>query len=187
MSILSEFQRYHGAGESPDVNDSGEYGAPSRTLFTALDPGDLHQRIDVTDEHDTVRYQTKSSVITVRGKTDIFDSSGTLVAHLEKKPISLHQKHYITMADGREMTLSNELFHVFKDITNIQGLDWQLRGNVLGLSFTLFDRNGDPIAVIGQKIVSLHNRCSIDPVSAAARAGCSGHRDRAAEDARRPA
>ncbi|MBR0390858.1 MAG: hypothetical protein IJK38_00900 [Oscillospiraceae bacterium] len=52
MSILSEFQRYHGAGESSDVNDSGEYGAPSRTLFTALDPGDLHQRIDVTDEHD---------------------------------------------------------------------------------------------------------------------------------------
>ena len=162
MGILSDIQKYHAAGESPNESNVERFGAPARTLYTALDPGDLHQRIDVTDEQDQVLYQTKSSVITIRAKTDIYDRSGALVAHLEKKPISLHEKHYITMADGRQFTLSNELVHVIKDITNIQGLDWQLQGNVLGLNFTLFDRNGGPIAAIGQKMVSLHNRYSID-------------------------
>ncbi len=101
-------------------------------------------------------------MIAIRGKTDIFDASGALVAHLEKKPISLHEKHYITMADGQKFTMSNELFHVFKDVTNIEGLGWKLQGNVIGLNFMLFDRNGEAIAAIGQKMISMHDRCSID-------------------------
>ena len=51
---------------------------------------------------------------------------------------------------------------MFKDITNIRGLDWKLKGNVIGLNFTLFDQNSDPIASIGQKLVSMHDRYSID-------------------------
>lgn len=66
------------------------------------------------------------------------------------------------MEDGQKFTLSNELFHVFKDITNIKGLDWKLKGNVIGLNFTLFDQNSDPIASVGQKLVSMHDRYSID-------------------------
>ena len=101
-------------------------------------------------------------MVTLRGKTDMFDADGTLVAHLEKKPISLHEEQYITMADGRKFTLSNELFRVFKDVTDIKGLDWKIRGNVVGLNFTLFDQNGELIAAIGQKMLSLHDRYSID-------------------------
>ena len=162
MSILSGIQKFHGAGEGPSGIDAEQYGVPARSLYTALDPGDLHQRIDITDEHDRVLYQTKSSVIAIKGKTDIFDQNWTQVAHLEKKPVSLHEKHYITMADGRQFTLSNQLFRVFKDITDIEGLGWQIQGNVIGLNFTLFDETGAPVAVIGQKAVSLHNRYSID-------------------------
>lgn len=162
MSLFSTIQKFHGAGEGPNENNLEQYGEPARSLYTALDPGDLHQRIDVTDEHDRVLYQTKSSVITIRGKTDIFDPNGALVAHLEKKPISLHEKHYITMADGRQFTLSNQLFRIFKDVTDIEGLGWQIQGNVIGLNFTLFDETGALVADIGQKAVSLHNRYSID-------------------------
>ena len=54
-------------------------------------------------------------MVTLRGKTDMFDADGTLVAHLEKKPISLHEEQYITMADGRKFTLSHELFRFFKE------------------------------------------------------------------------
>ena len=107
-------------------------------------------------------YYTKSSVFALKGKTDVFDASGAPVAHLEKKPISLHEKHYITMADGQKFTMSNELFHVVRDITNIEGLGWKLQGNVIGLNFMLFDRNGEAIAAIGQKMISMLDRCSID-------------------------
>lgn len=162
MGIFSNLQKFHGAGERPNEMNLEQFGHPARSLYTELDPGDLHQKIAVKDEQGRTLYWTKSSVFALRGKTDIFDAADKLVAHLEKKPISLHEEHYITMADGRQITLSNELFHIFKDITNIKGLGWQLKGNVLGLNFVLYDQNGEPIAAIGQKALSLHNRYSID-------------------------
>ena len=66
------------------------------------------------------------------------------------------------MADGTEFQLSNELWHLIKDVTNIEGLGWQLRGNIIGLNFQLYDENGGVIAVIGQKMISLHDKYCID-------------------------
>ena len=66
------------------------------------------------------------------------------------------------MADGLQFELSNELFHLIKDITNIEGLGWQLRGNILGLNFELYDRFGQIIAIIGQKFFSLHDKYCVD-------------------------
>ena len=66
------------------------------------------------------------------------------------------------MTDGTDFELSNELFHIIKDITNIEGLGWQLRGNILGLNFELYDENNEIIAVISQKMLSLHDKYCID-------------------------
>ena len=49
-----------------------------------------------------------------------------------------------------------------KDITNIEGLGWQLRGNIAGLNFELYDTDESVIAVIGQKIFSVHDKYCID-------------------------
>ncbi len=162
MSILSRIQGFHAAGESPNEVNTEKYGVPARSIYTVLDPGDLHQKIEVKDEQGQTLYWTKSSVFTLKGKTDIFDASGAQVAYLEKKPISLHEKHFITMANGQKFTLSNELLHIIKDITNIEGLDWKIKGNILGLNFMLFDQNDEPVAAIGQKLASVHDRYSID-------------------------
>ena len=70
------------------------------------------------------------------------------------KVFTLH--HRITIQ------LSNEFFHIIKDITNIEGLGWQLRGNILGLNFQLYDADGSIIAVIGQKLLSLHDKYCVD-------------------------
>ena len=117
-----------------------DFGEPVYSLYTALELGDLHRRIDITDEEGNVKYYTKSSVIALTGKTEILDAAGNNIAHLEKRPVSLHEKHFITMADGRNFTLSNEIFHIVKDVTNIEGLDWQIRGNIIGLNFNLDHR-----------------------------------------------
>ena len=90
------------------------------------------------------------------------DADGNVVAHLEKRPVSLHEKHFVTMADGRNFTLSNEMFHVFKDVTNIEELGWQLRGNMIGLTFNLVDEEGAPVATVGKKAVSFHDKYCID-------------------------
>ncbi|MCR5450197.1 MAG: LURP-one-related family protein [Solobacterium sp.] len=139
-----------------------DYGTPEYTLYTALKLADLHSRINITNEEDNLRYYTKSSIITITGKTDIMDAEGNVVAHLEKKPISLHETHYVTMADGTHFTLSNELFHIVDDITRIDELGWQLRGNFIGLTFNLLDENSEPIATVRKQMVSIHDKYCID-------------------------
>ena len=138
-----------------------DYGEPKYALFTALQLGELHRRIDITDAKGGLKYYTQSSVFALTGKTDIMDAGGNVVAHLEKRPISLHEKHFITMADGRSFTLSNEIFHIIKDITNIEGLGWQLQGNIIGLTFNLLDEHGRPVARVEKQAISVHDKYSI--------------------------
>lgn len=163
MGIFSKLGgAFHAAGEAAGVGSVEKYGEPKRTLYTEMNLHATHQRIDIKDEQGQLLYWTKSAVIAIKGKTEIFDAAENVVANLEKKIVSLHEKHFITMADGRQFTLSNEIFHLFKDVTNIVELGWQLKGNIIGLNFTLLDQNGEPVAVIGHKMVSLHDRYSID-------------------------
>ncbi len=169
MGLLDGLQKL--ADVIEDVNDAADdvgrstvtdYGEPAYSLYTARDLNDIHMRINVTDEEGNIRYYTKSSFFKIKDKTDIMDGEGNVIAHLEKKPISLHEIHYVTMADGTHFTLSNELFHVVEDITNIDELGWQIRGNTLGLSFNLVDQYEEPVATIGRKMISLHNKYCID-------------------------
>ena len=162
FDLFSKIQKYTGEGEQTNPEIVEKYGEPSRRLFTTLDPGSLHQEVTVTDEQENVLYKTSSSIFTLKAKTEIMDAEGNPVAHIEKRPVSIHEKHFITMADGTQLTLSNEIFHIIKDITNIEENGWQLRGNVVGLNFTLFDENDQIIAAIGQKLISIHNKYCID-------------------------
>ena len=66
------------------------------------------------------------------------------------------------MDNGRSFELSNELFHIIKDITNIEGLGWVLRGNILQMNFVLEDEDGSIIAQVGQKFLSLHDKFCVD-------------------------
>ena len=122
----------------------------------------MHHHIDIMDDYQNVVYTSRSMVISLRDKTDVYKASGEHVAHIEKKIFTLHERHYVTMRNGQNFELSNELFHFFKDVTNIEGLGWQLRGNMLGLNFELYDSNERIIAVIGQKMLSLHDKYCID-------------------------
>ena len=48
-----------------------DYGEPEYSLFTALQLGELHRRIDITDAKGSLRYYTKSSVFALKGKNSI--------------------------------------------------------------------------------------------------------------------
>ena len=162
MGFMSSLHRFHEAGEQPNVNNVAEYGEPVHSLYTTSKVFSLHSKIDVTDDQERPVYHVSSKPISLHDKTDITDDQGNFVAHIERKLFSLHQRHYVSMHDGLQFELSTELFHLIKDITNIEGLGWQLQGNILGLNFTLLDEQGQPIAVIGQKLISLHDKYCID-------------------------
>ena len=169
MSFLSKVQKLgelvesaNSAAENFSKTTVEDFGPPVYSLYTAIKLGNINRRIDITDEQGNVKYYTKSSVIAIKGKTEIMDGDGNVIAHLEKRPVSLHEKHFITMADGRSCTLSNEIFHVVKDITNIEGLGWQLQGNIVGLHFNLLDQYNEPVATVGKKAISIHDKYCID-------------------------
>lgn len=162
MGVLSKIHRFREAGEEANVNNVSRFGQPHHSLFTTSKIMTLHHHIDIVDENEGIVYESNTKFPSLHDKTDITDAAGHQVAHIERKFFSLHQRHFVTMADGESFELSNELFHLFKDITNIEGLGWQLRGNILGLNFELYDGSGNIIAVIGQKMLSLHDKYCVD-------------------------
>ena len=162
MAVDSKYLRYRDAGERANINNVEEYGVPARSLFTSTKVFTLHHHIDITDDKENLVYESNTKFLSIHRKTDITDAKGRQVAHIEAKVLTLHARHYVTMADGTSFELSNELFHLIKDIFNIEGLGWQLKGNIVGLNFQLYDENGKIVAVIGQKMLSIHDKYCID-------------------------
>ncbi|MBR0129917.1 MAG: hypothetical protein IJM08_01270 [Firmicutes bacterium] len=162
MALRSKYHRFHEAGEGANINNVERFGEPAYSLFTSSKVFTLHRHIDITDAEERVVYESNTRFPSIHDKTDIIDADGCLVAHVERKLFSLHERHFVTMADGTGFEISNEFFHIIKDITNIEGLGWQLRGNIVGLNFELYDADGSIIAVIGQKMFSLHDKYCID-------------------------
>jgi uncharacterized protein YxjI len=162
MGVFSKYHRFHEAGEEANVNNVAQFGQPARSLYTSSKVFSLHHRIEVTDDAEQVVYRAQSKASSLHDRTEIFDAEGNLVAKMWKKIFTLHERHFIEMADGTAFELSNELWHLIKDITNIEGLGWQLRGNIMALNFQLYDADGSIIALIGQKMFSLHDKYCID-------------------------
>ncbi|MBR2258854.1 MAG: LURP-one-related family protein [Blautia sp.] len=162
MGIFSRYHRYREVGEEANINNVGRFGEPAYSLFTSTKVFTLHHHIDITDDRERVVYEANSKFLSLHDKTDITDASGNHIAHIERKLLSLHERHFVTMADGLRFEISNELLHIIRDVTNIEGLGWQLQGNILGLNFELYDTDGSVIAVIGQKLISLHDKYCID-------------------------
>ena len=162
MGVFSKFHRYREAGEQANVNNVERFGEPAYSLFTSTKVLTLHHEISITDDRDQVVYQAKSKFPSLHDKTDVYDAEGNHVSHIERKFFTLHERHFVTMEDGKKFELSNELWHIVRDVTNIEGLGWQLQGNIVGLNFELYDADGNIIAVISQKMISLHDKYCVD-------------------------
>ena len=155
-------QRYREPGEGTDFRNLNEYGEPVRTLYTSSEIFTLHHRIEITDEYGSVAYRAETQFPSIHDKTDVYDADGRHVAHIERKLISIHEIRYIDMEDGSSFTLSNELFHLIRDVTNLEGLGWVLEGNLLQLNFTIKDAEGGLIALVSQKFMSIHDKYAVD-------------------------
>lgn len=162
MGMLSKYHRFREAGEAANINNVAQFGEPALSLFTSSKIFTLHRHIDITDAQERLVYEANTKFPSLHDKTNVTDTEGNHVAHIERKFFSLHQRHFVTMADGTRFEISTELLHLIKDINNIEGLGWQLRGNIIGLNFELYDADGSIIAAIGQKMLSLHDKYCID-------------------------
>lgn len=162
MGVLSKHIRFREAGQEANVNNVAEFGEPVRSLFTSSKVFTLHRDMGITDENENEVYHSRCKFPSLHDKTDIVDKDGKQVAHIERKFWTLHERHYITMEDGTYFELSNELWHIFKDISNLEGLGWVLKGNIAGLNFQLYDKDNNIIAVISHKLISIHDKYCVD-------------------------
>ena len=162
MGIFSDIFRFREAGEPVNISNLEEFGEPEYSLFTSTKVFSLHHRIEITDEQGFVRYNVETKFPSLHDKTYITDAQGDDVAYIHRKLFTLHERHFIDMADGLSFEMATEWWHIIKDIMNIEGLAWQLRGNILRLNFQLYDQNGEIAALISQKAISLHDKYCID-------------------------
>lgn len=162
MVCTNLFSHYHGHNDSSNIEVQEMYGKPAKSLFISTEVFSFHQATEVTDENDQVVYYSNSKFLSFVDDTTVFDAQGNEISNITRKMFSFHGRHYIAMHDGTSFELSNELFHLMKDITNIEGLGWKITGNVLRLNFLLSDENDHPIAYVCQKAFSLHDKYSID-------------------------
>ena len=162
LLVTATQQRYSGPGEKADDRNREEFGEPVKSLYTSTEILTLHHRIEVTDETGKVVYRVETQFPSIHDKTDIYTQDGRHVSHFERKLFTIHEIHYVDMENGKHFVLSNELFHLIKDITNIEGLGWKLVGNFLQLNFTIRDAAGELIAVVSQKYLSIHDKYAVD-------------------------
>ena len=162
MGVFSKIHRYRNAGENANVNNVERFGTPASSLFTSTKVFTLHHHIDIMDASEKILYKADTKILTLHDTTDIYTADGEHVANIRRKLFSLHERRFVVMDDGKEFQLSNEIFHIIKDITNIEGLGWQLRGNLLGLNFEIYDSSDEVIAVIAQKMFSIHDKWCVD-------------------------
>lgn len=162
MGVNSKYLRYREPGQQANVNNVERFGMPARSLFTSTKILSLRHHIDITDEQGKIVYQSKSKIISIKDKTDITDANGHKVAHIERKVFTIHEKHEVTMADGTFFVLSTELLHLVRDVINLEGLGWQICGNIAELNFEVYDVDNTIIANISQKMISIHDKYCID-------------------------
>lgn len=163
LSKINNLTGYHEAGEERETNYIERFGQPQKTLYTSAKLITVFREIDIMDEQGSLLYQSKSKVLSFKDKTNITDANGKVIARIEKKLISIRSKHIVTMEESGEIfELSSELLHIIKDVTNISGLGWKLKGNILGFSFELYDEEEQIIATTSSKLVSIRDQYSID-------------------------
>lgn len=162
LALVQKHTRYHEGGTRSDYRNINEYGVPKKSLYIATGVFSLHQHTEVTDDDNNLIYTSKSKVVSLHDRTWIYDSTGNEVSYFYRKFFTIHERHIVEMADGTEFQMVNELFHIVKDITNIEGLGWILEGNIMGMNFTIKDQNEKILAVIGQKAISIRDKYSVD-------------------------
>ncbi len=122
----------------------------------------IHKKMEILDESEQVLYTVESKAISIHDTTYVRNAEGQTVATIRHKPISLHETHVIEFADGEEVEVRTEWFHVLDDVIDLEGLGWQMRGDILQHNYEFVNSLGGVLARTHQKWVSLHDVYYID-------------------------
>ena len=162
MGVFSKRMRYREEGEQANVYNVESFGDPARSLFLSTDVIKIGMKTDITDSDGNVVYHSQRKTVSIHDKTEVVDSEGKPVAHIEKVIPSVRDLYLVTLDDGMSFEFASERLHVVNVFYNISELGWQLRGRLAAWNFQIYDEDGQVIAVISEKAVSIHDKYCID-------------------------
>lgn len=122
----------------------------------------IHDKMDITNENGEKMYHVQSKVFSIHNFTYLTRATGEEVAKISRKVVSVHDTHYIEMNGGPTIELKEELFHLTKDVLNIDALGWQLLGDIVQHDYRLVDGQGTLLAETRRKWVTVHNTYEVD-------------------------
>ena len=154
--------RYHESGETVHKDNVYDFGVPAKSLYTNASIFSIRKQIDIMDDNNNIVYQSLSQFFSIHDYTELTKVGKGVVANISRKVFSFHDTHFIEMADGQSFTISRELMHVVRDVINIEELGWSLNGHMMHMNYYINDKNGDVVAAVGQKFLSINDRFSID-------------------------
>lgn len=158
-----ESVEYESGEESEEDDDEDEDSEPVRTLYTSKKLMSLHSQIDIADENDEIVYRASSKAASLKDSTLLYRCEDLEnVARITKKVISLHEVHYVEMENGRSFELSSEIVRVFQDSVHIEGLGWELEGDLTETNYDIWDEESNLIASVEHDRFSIHDKYMIE-------------------------
>ena len=107
------------------------------------------EQFSVYNEQGAVVYTVKGEVFSLGKRLHLYDLHGNELARVEQKVFSLFPKFFLFVG-GRQIGEMVQVFHLFKPKYAVNGLGWEIRGNLFEHEYEI--TNGIlPIASVSRK------------------------------------
>ena len=119
---------------------------------------------EIFDSEGNVVYYADGKFWTIQDRVDVKDSEGNVVAKLHSKLLTL-QKTFVIEIGGQEVATIVRKFFSFRmnfDIHLASGDRWELHGSWSDHAFTITNHDGETIATISSKWVTILDAFGID-------------------------
>lgn len=123
----------------------------------------LKRDFNLKDDDGNEVYQIKNKWLSIGQQFRIIDlAQDKEVAQVKEQIIDLTPTVDVYDGDGNKVTEIRKKITLFRDNYKVTSLDWEVKGDILDFDFRIEDENGDRIAHIDRKLISIRDTFVID-------------------------
>ena len=122
----------------------------------------VNHKVNMEGEDGKTAYTVKTGPLSLRDKTVIETAKGSEVATITKKLISKHEVHFIELAHGKTLRLSDKAIDVGLEDFVIDGNDWSVKGKLADHEYKIRNKEGKTAAEIHKKLLSVRDKYIIE-------------------------
>lgn len=120
----------------------------------------IHRKFYIKDEMDRDVFEISSKAISFGDKTTIRDLNGNEIAYIEQRLLHF-TPHYDIFINGEMVCNISKKFQFFKN-DYVLSNGYEVKGNVLGLNYNIYNESGNEVANITKKFISIGDKYTMD-------------------------